>query len=64
MTYRINRCRIELEIYEPLCGVRTLQVDYPPPEGDAFAAAAVDKWRAEYVNAHDQDGESKWPMQL
>jgi hypothetical protein len=57
MTYRINRCRIELEIFEPLCGVRTLKVDYPPAEGDAFAAAAVEKWR-EVELAIVTDGDS------
>lgn len=54
MTYRINRVRIDVEIYEPFHGVRTLTIDYPPPEGDAFAAAAVEQWRAIYL-APDPD---------
>jgi hypothetical protein len=49
MTYRINRVRIEVEIYEPFYGVRTLKIDYAPADGDPFAAAAVEQWRAIYL---------------
>lgn len=45
MTYRINRVRLTVEIYEPFCGVRNLVTEYAPGEDDAFAAAAVEKWR-------------------
>lgn len=64
MTYRINSVRVTVEIYEPFCGVRTLAFDYAPSEGDPFAASAVEKWREVYLNAPEDEGESKWPMQL
>jgi hypothetical protein len=55
MTYRINRVRIEVEIFEPFAGApRKLITDYVPAEGDAFAAAAVEQWRAIYL-APDPD---------
>jgi hypothetical protein len=64
MPYRINSVRIVVEVFEPFCGVRTLDVTYAPAPDDPFAAAAIDVWRREYVNAAEQEGESKWPMQL